>query len=84
MTRIRKMTGRELISILSKIGFDVIRTKGSHHFLHHSDGRSTVVPVHRGETIGAGIMSKILRDIEITREEFMDIIKTKSIKRKQT
>lgn len=74
MTRLRRITGREAISALSKIGFNVIRTKGSHHFLHHSDGRSTVVPVHRGETIGAGLMSKILRDIEMTRKEFMDIL----------
>ncbi|MFV1951523.1 MAG: type II toxin-antitoxin system HicA family toxin [Nitrospinota bacterium] len=74
MTRLRRVAGKEVITALSKIGFDVIRTKGSHHFLHHPDGRSTVVPVHRGETIGAGLMSKILRDIEMTREEFMDIL----------
>ncbi len=74
MTRLRRITGREVIFALSKIGFNVIRTKGSHHFLHHPDCRSTVVPVHRGETIGAGLMSKILRDIEMTRKEFMDIL----------
>ncbi len=74
MTRLRRVAGKEVITALSKIGFDVIRTKGSHHFLHHPDGRSTVVPVHRGETIGAGLMSKILRNIEMTREEFMDIL----------
>ena len=74
MTKLRRITGREVIATLSKIGFNVIRTKGSHHFLHHPDGRSTVVPVHRGETIGAGLMSKILRDIEMSRKEFMDIL----------
>jgi predicted RNA binding protein YcfA (HicA-like mRNA interferase family) len=58
---------------LRKAGFDVIRVKGSHHFLAHPDGRHTVIPVHRGEIIGTGLMSQILRDIEMTRDEFMDL-----------
>ncbi len=41
------------------------------------DGRSTAIPLHRGEIIGAGLMSKILRDIEMTREEFIDLISNK-------
>lgn len=39
--------------------------KGSHHFLKHSDGRVTVVPVHGRETIGPGLLNKILRDCDI-------------------
>jgi predicted RNA binding protein YcfA (HicA-like mRNA interferase family) len=43
-----KLTGRELIKILGKFGFDVIRTKGSHHFLKHTDGRATIASIsHR-------------------------------------
>ena len=34
--------------------------------LKHPDGRGTVVPVHSGETIGAGLMSKIQKDIGTT------------------
>src|SRR3970040_2287395 len=41
--------------ILSVAGFQVIRTKGSHHFLRHPDGRATVIPAHSGETIGPGL-----------------------------
>ncbi|MDP2989641.1 MAG: type II toxin-antitoxin system HicA family toxin [Kiritimatiellota bacterium] len=54
---------------LRRLGFDLIRIKGSHHFLRHPDGRCTVVPVHRGETIGRGLVAQILRDCEITRED---------------
>ncbi|MEI7901811.1 MAG: type II toxin-antitoxin system HicA family toxin, partial [bacterium] len=38
-------------------------------FLRHPDGRCTVVPVHRGETIGRGLMAQILRDCELTRAD---------------
>jgi predicted RNA binding protein YcfA (HicA-like mRNA interferase family) len=63
------LTGRELVKVLSRHGFEVIRTKGSHHFLRHSDGRCTVVPVHRGETIGRGLLAQILRDCELSRDD---------------
>lgn len=48
---------KEAIKSLRKLGFEVIRMKGSHHFLRHPDGRSTVIPVHRGETIGRGLLA---------------------------
>lgn len=63
------VTGKQLISALSKAGFQTIRTKGSHHFLRHSDGRTTVVPVHAGESIGPGLLAKILTHVELTRED---------------
>lgn len=45
------LTGKELIRILKKMGFETIRLEGSHVFLRHPDGRTTVVPVHSGEEI---------------------------------
>jgi predicted RNA binding protein YcfA (HicA-like mRNA interferase family) len=59
-----------VVAALRRGGFSVIRVKGSHHFLRHSDGRATVVPVHAGETIGPGLMSKILKDVEVDSDEF--------------
>jgi predicted RNA binding protein YcfA (HicA-like mRNA interferase family) len=43
--------------------------KGSHHFLRHPDGRCTVVPVHAGEVLGIGLLTKILKDAEIAAED---------------
>ena len=62
-------TGAEIVKALRKLGFQVIRARGSHRFLQHPDGRCTSVPVHRGETIGRGLLAQILRDCEITRHE---------------
>ncbi len=62
-------SGVQLIKTLRHFGFELIRVKGSHHFLRHADGRCTVVPVHRGETLGRGLLAQILRDCDITREE---------------
>jgi predicted RNA binding protein YcfA (HicA-like mRNA interferase family) len=69
MTRLPSLTGKQLMGALGRLGFEVIRTRGSHHFLRHADGRATVVPAHSGEEIGPGLLSRILRDCEITRED---------------
>jgi predicted RNA binding protein YcfA (HicA-like mRNA interferase family) len=65
------ITGKQLIALLKKKGFLAIRQKGSHVFLQHPDGRSTVVPIHSGETIGPGLLSKILKDAEMTRDDLL-------------
>jgi len=74
VTRLPRITGRDIVTALRKAGFEVARIKGSHHFLRHADGRGTVVPVHSGETIGPGLLTAILRDCEIERDEFTALL----------
>jgi predicted RNA binding protein YcfA (HicA-like mRNA interferase family) len=74
MTRLPRLTGKRVIAALQKAGFEVVRIKGSHHFLAHPDGRGTSVPVHSGETIGPGLLSKILRDCEMTDADFHNLL----------
>lgn len=74
MTKLPSVTGKELITALAKVGFQVIRVKGSHHCVRHQDGRATVVPVHAGETIGPGLLIRILRDCELSREKLNDLL----------
>ncbi len=69
MSNLPALTGKQIIRALEKIGFVEVRVRGSHHFIRHADGRSTVVPSHSGETIGRGLLSKILRDTEVNRED---------------
>ena len=74
MSGLPALTGKHLIKALKKIGFEVVRSRGSHNFLQHSDGRCTVVPVHAGETIGRGLLAQIMRDCEITTEDLIKIL----------
>ena len=50
----------------------MVRTRGSHVFLRHKDGRVTTVPVHAGETIGPGLLRSILRDVELSVAELVE------------
>jgi len=74
MSKLPPLTGKEVVSLLKKVGFIVGRQRGSHVFLKHDDGRATVVPVHSGEPIGPGLLSKILRDVEMTKDELLKIL----------
>lgn len=74
MTSFPSLTGKDLLLALKKAGFTLVRVRGSHHFVQHIDGRSTVVPVHTGETIGPGLVSKILRDCELSREQLQKLL----------
>jgi len=74
MSRTPRVTGQEPIAALGKAGFSVLRVKGSHHYLRQKDGRSTVVPAHSGETIGPGLLPKILRDCQLTADQLTELL----------
>jgi predicted RNA binding protein YcfA (HicA-like mRNA interferase family) len=74
MTRLPRIKGRELVRALESAGFTVDRTRGSHLFLKHADGRATTVPIHSGETIGPGLLRAILRDVEISVDELAHLL----------
>ena len=65
---------QKVIKALSKLGFKVVRKQGSHVVLKHPDGRLTVVPVHPGEDIGTGLLSKIIKDTGLSKEEFLAVL----------
>lgn len=73
MPKLPAVTG-EVINVLEKLGFQVMRQKGSHVRMQHEDGRVVTIPVHSGKNIGRGLLRKILRDVEITREEFIELL----------
>ncbi len=74
MTRLPSLTGKQVIKALGKAGFEVFRQKGSHVYLKHPDGRATVVPVHKGESIGRGLLRGIIKDTELDKNEFTKLL----------
>ncbi len=68
------LKARDVIAALHKVGFETIRQKGSHVRLKHADDRIATVPVHPGQDIGRGLLRKILRDADLSRDDFLDLI----------
>jgi predicted RNA binding protein YcfA (HicA-like mRNA interferase family) len=64
-----------LEKVLIYIGFEVKRQKGSHIFYRHPDGRYTTLPHHGNQELGRLLIRQILREIEITPDEFIELLK---------
>lgn len=74
MPKLPVVSGKDLIKILTGIGFKELRQVGSHIFLHHQDGRRVVVPVHGNKDIPQGTLLSILRSVDISKEDFSNMI----------
>jgi len=69
--KLKPLPTKKVIQILKRLGFEKIRQHGSHVFFRHPDGRTTIVPIHKGEEIGRGLLQEIIKDIKLTKEEFL-------------
>ena len=75
MSRLPVVSPRKMCRVLESLGFELVRQKGSHLFYRHPDGRATVVPFHAGEDLGRGLVRSILKDIELSRDDFIALLK---------
>jgi predicted RNA binding protein YcfA (HicA-like mRNA interferase family) len=72
MSRLHRLSGKEIITTLEKFGFQQVRQKGSHVGLKRqtSSGEvGCVVPLHREVAIGT--IHGILRQARLSVEEFL-------------
>ncbi len=64
MPRLLRLNGREVIRILEKFDFEVIRVKGSHHRLRRStedENQYLTIPVHGSKPLATGTLRAIYR-----------------------
>lgn len=74
MSKLPVVSAKELEKLLLKLGFTVIRQKGSHKFYKHPDGRYTTIPHHSGEDISRPLIRAILRQIELDADEYVRML----------
>jgi len=70
MTRLPRLQGKELVRVLERSGFRVIRIRAVTLFLGILMEERLWCRAHSGEVIGPGLLRAILRDVEISPEEF--------------
>ncbi len=71
MARPPVLKPREVSRILQKMGFVLVRQRGSHIQSRHPDGRCTTVPNHPGRDVSSSLLRQIIKDIGLTVEEFV-------------
>ena len=75
MARLPSLTARKIIRDLKRAGFVEDRQKGSHLILIHPETNArTVVPIHTGRTIKEPLLRAIVRDANLTPDEFLKLL----------
>lgn len=72
MAQLPILSGRDIIRALGKIGYRAVRQRGSHIRLAHPERRSVTVPNY--PRVSRGLLRKILRDAELSSEEFVELL----------
>ena len=73
--KIPKITAVNVIKVLEKIGFVLVRQSGSHKIYKNEAGRRVTIPYHSGKVLHPKILRNILRDAELSLEEFLELTK---------
>ena len=74
MTRLPVVDFVKMEQVLLSLGFQPVRQNGSYVFYRNPNGRTTTVPNHPGRDIARPVVREILREIEITPEQFRIIL----------
>jgi predicted RNA binding protein YcfA (HicA-like mRNA interferase family) len=61
MPKLRRLTGREVLALLQRVGFEIVRSRGSHFTLKLGEC-SVTVPVHGNDSIAIGTLRQIYKD----------------------
>ena len=73
MPKLPRVSAKKLLKILTRTGFEIIRSKGSHFTLLHDDGRITTVP-RSDKEIPLGTLHSILKDVDMAVEELVELL----------
>jgi len=74
VSRLPVVSARELERVLLGLGFERVRQRGSHVFYRHPDGRTTTIPHHKGRDIARPLLREILREVELSPDEFREAL----------
>lgn len=74
MAKLPAVKSKRLIKILTGLGFYKHSQIGNHAQFKHNDGRRVTVPIHQGKEIPAGTLLAIIKDIEISKENFVKLL----------
>ena len=72
--RLPRITAKDAVAALKKIGFIEVRQSGSHLILRNADGVRVTLPIHGGKILHPAILRTILRDTGLTAEGLASLL----------
>lgn len=75
MASLSNITGKKLIKFITSIGYRLERqNRGNHRIYTHNSKKTLIIPVYKKKAVKIGLLSGILKDIGISKAEFINSI----------
>jgi predicted RNA binding protein YcfA (HicA-like mRNA interferase family) len=78
MPRLPRVNGKQVIRALRKKEYEVFNVRGSHHYLHRWEGDRwspiVTVPVHGNKILKLNTLGSILKQADLSVEEFIELL----------
>jgi predicted RNA binding protein YcfA (HicA-like mRNA interferase family) len=74
MPRLPRLTAKQIISVLEKVGFKLSRQSGSHKIYKSSNSKRATIPFHASKVLHPKILKSILKDAQIDPEELSKLL----------
>ena len=69
-----RVTAKQIINVLERIGFVCVRQSGSHKIYKNSHGKRATVPYHSSGILHPKLLKSILKDIDLTVEGLKELL----------
>lgn len=71
MSELPRISGKEAIKVFKKLGFNVVRQRGS-HVVMRKENKGCVIPVHK--SLAVGTLRSAIKQAGITADEFINAL----------
>lgn len=74
MPRLPRITAKQIISILEKYDFELVRQSGSHKIYKNDRGQRVTVPFHDDKILHPKVLKSILKDADLKPKDLEKLI----------
>ncbi|MBM3142514.1 MAG: addiction module toxin, HicA family [Chloroflexi bacterium] len=72
--KLPRVTSTKVTKALEKLGFSLSRQSGSHKIYKNAQGKRITVPSHKGKVLHPKVLKSILKDTDVSLEEFLKLL----------
>ena len=72
--RLPRITAAQIIRVLEKAGFALVRQSGSHRIYKNDEGRRVTVAFHAGKVLHPRILKAIVKDAGLHDRQLRDLL----------
>jgi predicted RNA binding protein YcfA (HicA-like mRNA interferase family) len=75
MPKVPRVSGEKAVKAFGRAGYQLDRISSSHHILRHPESPDLLsIPVHKGDTVGVGLLASQIKLAGLTVQQFIDLL----------